>query len=97
MAEINTSGLDELLADMGAIAEIPDAVLLEMLVAEAEVIAPAQAQEARAMGVYDTGTTAQSITYDKKLKDTKDGKRFTFTRKARGGTETPAASLRSPL
>lgn len=74
MAEINTSGLDELLADMGAIAEIPDAVLLEMLVAEAEVIAPAQAQEARAMGVYDTGTTAQSITYDKKLKDTKDGK-----------------------
>ncbi len=26
------------------------------------------------MGVYDTGTTAQSITYDKKLKDTKDGK-----------------------
>ena len=31
MAEINTSGLDELLADMGAIAEIPDAVLLEML------------------------------------------------------------------
>ena len=74
MAEINTSGLDELLVDMGAIAEIPDAVLLEMLVAEAEVIAPAQAQEARAMGVYDTGTTAQSITYDKKLKDTKDGK-----------------------
>ena len=74
MAELNTSGLDELLSDMGAIAEIPDAVLLEMLVAEAEIIAPAQAQEARAMGVYDTGTTAQSITYDKKLKETKDGK-----------------------
>lgn len=74
MAELNTSGLDELLSDMDAIAEIPDAVLLEMLVAEAEIIAPAQAQEARAMGVYDTGTTAQSITYDKKLKETKDGK-----------------------
>ncbi len=73
MAELNTSGLDELLSDMGAIAEIPDAVLLEMLTAEAEIIAPAQAQEARAMGVYDTGTTAQSITYDKKLRQTKDG------------------------
>lgn len=74
MAEISTSGLDELLADMGAIAEIPDAVLLDMLVAEAGIIAEAQAQEAKAMGVYDTGKTAQSITFDKKLKDTKDGK-----------------------
>lgn len=74
MAEVNTSGLDELLEDFAAIAEIPDAVLLDMLVAEAEVIAPAQAQEARAMGVYDTGKTAQSISYDKKLKETKDGK-----------------------
>lgn len=74
MAEINTSGLEELIGDFSAIAEIPDSVLLDMLVAEAEVIAPAQAQEAKAMGVHDTGTTAQSITYDKKLKETKDGK-----------------------
>lgn len=74
MAEINTSGLEELIGDFSAIAEIPDSVLLDMLVAEAEVIAPAQAQEAKAMGVHDTGTTAQSITYGKKLKETKDGK-----------------------
>ena len=97
MAELNTSGLDELLSDMGAIAEIPDAVLLEMLVAEAEIIAPAQAQEARAMGVYDPGTTAQSITYDKKLKETKDWKAIYVTRRERGGTETPGAWQRSPL
>ena len=74
MAELSTSGLDELLSDFGAIAEIPDATILEMLTAEAEVIAPAQEAEAKAMGVYDTGKTAQSITFDKKLKDTKDGK-----------------------
>ena len=74
MAEISTSGLEELLSDMEAIAEIPDATILEMLTAEAEVIAPAQAAEARAMGVVDTGTTARSITFDKKLKETKDGK-----------------------
>ncbi|MCM1220553.1 MAG: hypothetical protein NC548_39310 [Lachnospiraceae bacterium] len=74
MAEISTSGLEELLSDMAAIAEIPDAVLLEMLTAEAEVIVEAQAAEARAMGVYDTGTTAESITFDKKLKTTADGK-----------------------
>lgn len=74
MANLSTSGLDELLDDLEAIAEIPDETLLEMLTAEAEVIAEAQAAEAKAMGVYDTGKTAQSITYDKKLKVTSDGK-----------------------
>ena len=34
MAEISTSGLEELLSDMEAIAEIPDATILEMLSAE---------------------------------------------------------------
>lgn len=74
MANLSTSGLDELLDDLEAIAEIPDETLLEMLTAEAEIIAEAQAAEAKAMGVYDTGKTAQSITYDKKLKETSDGK-----------------------
>lgn len=68
MAYISTQELDELLSDMESIAEIPDDTVLEMLVAEAEVIAPAQAAEARAMGVYDTGKTADSITYDRALK-----------------------------
>lgn len=74
MAELSTSGLEELLSDMAAIAELPDETVLEMLTAEAEVIAPAQAAEARAMGVVDKGVTAGSITFDKKLKKTKDGK-----------------------
>lgn len=74
MANLSTSGLEELLDDLEAIAEIPDETLLEMLTAEAEIIAEAQAAEAKAMGVYDTGKTAQSITYDKKLKETSDGK-----------------------
>lgn len=74
MANLSTSGLEELLDDLEAIAEIPDETLLEMLTAEAEVIAEAQAAEAKTMGVFDTGKTAQSITYDKKLKVTSDGK-----------------------
>lgn len=74
MANLSTSGLEELLDDLEAIAEIPDETLLEMLTAEAEIIAEAQTAEAKAMGVYDTGKTAQSITYDKKLKETSDGK-----------------------
>ena len=74
MANLSTSGLEELLDDLESIAEIPDETLLEMLTAEAEVIAEAQAAEAKTMGVFDTGKTAQSITYDKKLKVTSDGK-----------------------
>ena len=76
MANLSTSGLEELIGGFDAIAEIPDEVALEMLVAEAEVIAPAQEAEARAMlsGKYSTGETAQSITYDKKLKKTTDGR-----------------------
>lgn len=74
MAELTTSGLEELMSDMGAIAEIPDATILDMLTAEAEIVAEAQAAEAKAMGVFDTGKTAESITFDKKLKETSDGK-----------------------
>lgn len=76
MANLSTSGLEELLGDLESIAEIPDATILEMLTAEAEVIAEAQEAEARAMlaGEYGIGKTAQSITYDKKLKVTSDGK-----------------------
>lgn len=70
MANLSTSGLEELLDDLEAIAEIPDETLLEMLTAEAEIIAEAQTAEAKAMGVYDTGKTAQSITF----KETSDGK-----------------------
>lgn len=76
MANLSTSGLEEIIGGFDAIAEIPDEVALEMLVSEAEVVAPAQEAEARAMlsGAYSTGETAQSITYDKKLKKTADGR-----------------------
>ena len=76
MANLSTRGLEELIGDFEAIAELPDDTILEMLTAEAEVIAAAQESEARAMlaGDYSTGETAQSIAYDKKLRNTKDGK-----------------------
>lgn len=76
MANLSTSGLEDIIGGFDAIAEIPDETVLEMLVAEAEVIAPAQEVEARAMlaGAYSTGETAQSITYDKKLEKTADGR-----------------------
>ena len=99
MANLSTSGLEELIGGFDAIAEIPDEVVLEMLVAEAEVIAPAQEAEARAMlsGKYSTGETAQSISYDKKLKKTSDGRAIYVYPKALGDTATSAAPPRSLL
>lgn len=67
MAELSTSGLEELFSDLESIIELPDEVALEMLIAEAEVVAAAQEAEAKAMGVYDTGITANAITHGKKL------------------------------
>ena len=68
MAELSTQGLDGLIDDMTVLMELPDETVLEMLTAEAEVVAAAQQSEAQSMGVYATGKTAGSISYDKKLK-----------------------------
>ena len=91
MADVSTVGLDELFDDLAAIAELPDTVALEMLRAEAEVVAEAQAAEAAAMlsGEYSTGTTAKSVTYGKKI-IVRDGERVLYvypngTRKDHGG------------
>lgn len=94
MADISTSGLDELFDDLAAIAELPDEIALEMLQAEAEVVAEAQEAEAVAMGVMDTGTTVRSITYGKKL-TVRDGERVLYvypngTRKDHGGKRRTA-------
>lgn len=94
MANLSTSGLDELFDDLSAIAELPDEIALEMLQAEATVIAEAQATEAIAMGVMDTGTTVRSITYGKKL-TVRDGERVLYvypngTRKDHGGKRRTA-------
>lgn len=67
MAELSTSGLEEIIGDLEEIATLPDDLVLEMLTAEAEIVAAAQEAEARAMGVFDKGITAGSITYGKKL------------------------------
>lgn len=76
MAEVTTSGLEELFDDLSELATLPDSVITDMLTAEAEIVAEAQSAEARAMlsGDLSKGITAGAITYDKKPKSTSDGK-----------------------
>lgn len=96
MAELSTQGLDGLIDDMTALMELPDETVLEMLTAEAEVVAAAQQSEAQSMGVYATGKTAGSISYDKKLKvKGASPAQSTFHRKGRAATETSAETPRS--
>ena len=68
MANFNTIGIDDLALSFEDIAEIPDDIILNMLIAEADIVAAAQKAEARTLGIFETGITADSITFDRKLK-----------------------------
>jgi len=75
MASMTVIGLDELIPDFAALAELPDSVIDDMLLAKADVIEKAQQNAARTMlgGAYYTGTTAGSIKRGKSKK-TADGR-----------------------
>ena len=60
--------MDTLLRQIPKVDDLLRLPALKMLTAEAEVVAAAQQSEAQSMGVYATGKTAGSISYDKKLK-----------------------------
>lgn len=55
------SGLDELALSMEELADIPESVINEMLVAGAEVVEKAQLASGMAAGVNDTGMTLHSL------------------------------------
>lgn len=61
MGAASTIGLDDLISDLSALAELPNSVIDDMLKAEADVIEPEQHRTAKSMGVYRTGVTEGSI------------------------------------
>lgn len=69
-------GIDELCLSMEELADLPDEVLDEMLMAEAEVAVEAQKRVGRRMGVEDTGMTLNSIRVAKKTKKSAAGGRY---------------------
>lgn len=68
MAYFDFTSLDELMEDLEAIADLPDAVAKEMLMAQAEIIAEAQQRAAVANGLVDTGQMKESIEVDSAIK-----------------------------
>lgn len=73
MAKLNIGGFDKISMTMEELGKLPESVLDEMLLAEAEVVLKAQKSKGRAYGVHKTGVTLNSIKVGKPRK-AKDGK-----------------------
>lgn len=70
MATLEINGLDELILSMDELAQMPDGVLDEMLIAGAEVVKNAQAKHAASMlqGPYYKGAVAAGVKVGKPRK-----------------------------
>lgn len=66
MARFDTNGLDGLMISMERLAELPDNVVTDMLMAGGEVIAAGQRQELVSIGLVKTGTLKEAIQISKK-------------------------------
>lgn len=73
MAVLETSGLDSFQLSMEELANLPDSVLDEMLLASAQVVEYAQKRKGRAYGVHRTGVTLSALTHGK-AKRAKEGR-----------------------
>lgn len=73
-----TDGIQELMGNLGKLADIPISVQDEMLQAQAEVVAAAQRRTAAAYGVRDTGELVRSITVGATIR-TKSGRAIEIT------------------
>ena len=76
MASFVEKGIDDLMLSFEEIAELPEQVVLEMLVAQGEVLQEAQKKKIRQLGLVDTEQLAESIKINKKLRGKKFGEQF---------------------
>lgn len=91
--------LSGLMTSLKKLSEIPDEVVEEMLMAEADVVERAQKKELRALGLkHPTGQLEKSITHSRQLKIRRDGSRAVYVypqgdRKKKGkGKAKPATN-----
>ena len=94
MATISTSGLDDLIPDLAALAAIPDSVIDAMLTAQADVIEPEQKRVMKIMwtGRYHTGATAEAVRRTK-IKSGKDGRHLSIYPQGKNSDGNPNAEV----
>ena len=68
MAILKTEGLEELLNDLEAVAELPDSVASEMLNKQADVVVKAQKSRISSIGLVDSGQLLRSISKEGSIK-----------------------------
>lgn len=76
MAHFETTGFDGLELSLEELADIPESVFQEMLMAEGEIFADAQRKKIREIFPEGTGTLEKSIKVHKKLRSTPSSKGF---------------------
>jgi len=95
MAEFHCDGLDELMLSLQEIAELPGAVVDDMLNAGADVVVQAQKRKIAAYGILDTGQAMRSI--GKGKVKSKNGQRVIYVTpvgsRRRGKTSTRNAEI----
>lgn len=74
MAILTTKGLEELLNDLEAVAELPDSVASEMLNKQADVVVKAQKSRISSIGLVDSGQLLRSINKDGSVKKKGSGR-----------------------
>lgn len=96
MAEFKAVGLDELALSLQEIAEIPEDIQDEMLLAQGDIVAQAQRESAQRYGIQRTGTLIRSIKPGK-VKLDKHGNRVLYVTpvgsRVRGGKKTTNAEI----
>lgn len=70
MAQLTINGLDSLMDDLEAVAELPDSVASEMLNKQADVVVKAQKSQISSIGLVDTGMLKRSIRKSDSIKKT---------------------------
>ena len=61
MAKLEIEGMDDLISDFMKIADLPEAVQMEMLHSEADIVVKTQKEQIDSMGLRDTGHLRESI------------------------------------
>lgn len=73
MAKFNTTGIEGLLLSMEQLAELPEEVLQDMLLAGGEVVKEAHVGKLRSLGLVDSHQLERSITVNPKMKLAQNG------------------------
>lgn len=70
MSQLTIEGLEELMDDLEAVAELPDSVASEMLNKQADVVVKAQKSRISSIGLVDTGKLMRSVRKSDSIKKT---------------------------